>query len=324
MERRELVLQRLDLEVGDRRPADVGHAHAEHERVHEVADDDVAPLHRRLAEPRVGVQRVVVHRDHAEQVVVVLGDRLARPVPVHVADDEVLQVPPEGPVVRRHAPGRYWSALGGLLARRRRRDGRSVARRHARLGGTSPARRRPAPVVSRGTAPGYWSLELGLGDVGLDRRRPSPSSASSALGHRRRTAARCCPPRRPGSARRAAGAPTGAGRTRCAARSRTSPGGRCRAGGRGGRAARSTTARRGARVEQAAEDDRQPQLGEAVRRHAQRRHPRGSGRSRRASGCRRPRRCRGRRGDRDDGEDVGEAERDEQGVDLDACRRTRG
>ena len=110
VERRELVLQRLDLEVGDRRPADVGHAHAEHERVHEVADDDVAPLHRRLAgEPGVGVQRVVVHRDHAEQVVVVLGDRLARPVPVHVADDEVLEVPAEGAFVRGHRRRRYRS-----------------------------------------------------------------------------------------------------------------------------------------------------------------------------------------------------------------------
>ena len=44
------------------------------------ADDHVASLHRLGREPVVGVQRVVVHRDHAEQVVVVLGDRLARPV----------------------------------------------------------------------------------------------------------------------------------------------------------------------------------------------------------------------------------------------------
>ncbi len=76
----------------------------EHERVHEVADDDVPALHRLvLREPLVGVQRVVVHRDHAEQVVVVLGDRLARPVPVDVAGDEVLEVAAERAVVDRHA-----------------------------------------------------------------------------------------------------------------------------------------------------------------------------------------------------------------------------
>ena len=83
--------------------ADVGHAHAEHERVHEVADDEVLAVRRLvLGEPRVRVRRVVVHRDHAEEVVVVLGDRLARPVLVDVADLEVLEVPAEGPVVCRH------------------------------------------------------------------------------------------------------------------------------------------------------------------------------------------------------------------------------
>ena len=64
------------------------------------------PVHRLvLAEPRVGVQRVVVHRDHAEEVVVVLGDRLAGPVPVDVADLEVLEVPPERAVVAWSRPG---------------------------------------------------------------------------------------------------------------------------------------------------------------------------------------------------------------------------
>ena len=98
-----LWVQRLDLEVGDRCPAHVGHAHAEHERVHEVADDDVLAVHRLvLGEPLVRVQRMVVHRDHAEQVIVVLGDRLAGPVPVDVADGEVLEVATEWPLVRRH------------------------------------------------------------------------------------------------------------------------------------------------------------------------------------------------------------------------------
>ena len=104
MERRLLVLERLDLEVGDRDAAHVGHRHAEHEAVHEVADHDVlAELRLRLGVPGVGVQRMVVHRDHAEQVVVGLGDGLARPVLVDVADLEVLEVATEGTLVNGHA-----------------------------------------------------------------------------------------------------------------------------------------------------------------------------------------------------------------------------
>ena len=45
----------------------------------------------------VGVEWVVVHGDHAEEVIVVLGDGLPRPVLIHVADLEVLEVPPESP-----------------------------------------------------------------------------------------------------------------------------------------------------------------------------------------------------------------------------------
>ena len=68
------------------RAAHVGHAHAEHQRVHQVAHHHVLALDRLvLGEPVVGVEWVVVHGDHAEEVVVGLGDRLARPVPVDVA-----------------------------------------------------------------------------------------------------------------------------------------------------------------------------------------------------------------------------------------------
>ena len=105
VERRLLVLQRLDLEVGDRDAADVGHRHAEHERIDEVAHHDVlAELGLAFGEPRVRVQRMVVHRHHAEQVVVELGDRLARPVLVDVAGLEILEVTAEGALVYGHDP----------------------------------------------------------------------------------------------------------------------------------------------------------------------------------------------------------------------------
>ena len=97
------VDERLDLEVGDARPADVGHAHAEHQRVHEIAHHHVLPVHGLvLGEPGVDVQGMVVHGDHAEQVVVGLGDRLARPVAVDVAGDEVLEVAAERALVGGH------------------------------------------------------------------------------------------------------------------------------------------------------------------------------------------------------------------------------
>jgi hypothetical protein len=88
--------QRLDLEVRDRLAADVGHRHAEQQRVDVVADDDVAPeVGRPLRVVGVQVQRVVVHGQQAEQVVVVLGDRLAGPVLVRGADLELLVVAAE-------------------------------------------------------------------------------------------------------------------------------------------------------------------------------------------------------------------------------------
>jgi len=45
---------------------------------------------------------MMVHRDHAKQMVVVLGDGLAGPVLVEVTDLEVLEGSAEGPVVHRH------------------------------------------------------------------------------------------------------------------------------------------------------------------------------------------------------------------------------
>ncbi len=85
------MAQRLDLEVGDGLARDVRHRHAEQQRVDVVADDDVLPeLGRPLGVVGVEVQRVVVHRQQAEEVVVVLRDRLAGPVPVDRTDLELL------------------------------------------------------------------------------------------------------------------------------------------------------------------------------------------------------------------------------------------
>ena len=96
VEGRRDVLQRLDLQVRDGLAGDVRHGHAEQQRVDVVADHDVlAELGGLPRVVRVQVQRVVVHGEQAEQVVVVLGHRLARPVLVARADLELLVAPPE-------------------------------------------------------------------------------------------------------------------------------------------------------------------------------------------------------------------------------------
>src|SRR3712207_6098159 len=81
-------------EVGDRLARDVRDAHPERQAVDERAHDDVAALLGLARVHIVDVQRVVVHGDQAEEVVVVLGDRLGRPVLVDGADLELLEVPP--------------------------------------------------------------------------------------------------------------------------------------------------------------------------------------------------------------------------------------
>src|ERR1035437_2374130 len=71
---RRTVQERFNLEIGDARAADVRNAHAEGEGVDEVADNDILALHRLvLGKPRLGMQWVMVHRDHAEEVVVSFG-----------------------------------------------------------------------------------------------------------------------------------------------------------------------------------------------------------------------------------------------------------
>ena len=77
-------------EVGDRLTGHVRDRHPEGQRVDEGADDDVAALLGGLRVDVVEVERVVVHRDQAEEVVVGLGHGLRRPVLVDGADLELL------------------------------------------------------------------------------------------------------------------------------------------------------------------------------------------------------------------------------------------
>ena len=146
VEGRARVAQRLDLEVRDRLARDVRHAHAEHERVDEVADDDVAPeLRLGLGVVRIGVQRVVVHRDHAEEVVVGLGDRLARPVVVDVAELELLEVAAEARLARVDLTS-HRVIIGAGAGRRgigRARDGISPVSSDPREPDVRRGRRRP-------------------------------------------------------------------------------------------------------------------------------------------------------------------------------------
>src|SRR5450631_562102 len=90
MESRRHVTQRLHLEVGDGLAGDIRDAHAQQQRVDVVADHHVLPeLGGLLGIVRVQVQRMVVHRQQAEQMVVVLGDRLSWPVLVDRSNFEL-------------------------------------------------------------------------------------------------------------------------------------------------------------------------------------------------------------------------------------------
>ncbi len=110
------VPQRLDLQVGDRLAGHVGHGHAQQQRVHVVADHDVpAEVGGLTRVVGVQVERVVVHRQQAEQMVVVLGDRLAGPVLVDGPDLELLEGASE---LHRQASGGWKEAVRRMPAAR--------------------------------------------------------------------------------------------------------------------------------------------------------------------------------------------------------------
>src|SRR3954454_24457118 len=167
MEDRGGVAELLRGEVGDRLAADVGDAHAQREAVDERPDDDVAPLLGLLGVDVVEVQRVVVHGDQAEQVVVRLGDRLGRPVLVDVTDLEFLEVAPVGMPPARFALGLVGGEGVGFGAH----DGRECAARRlyrawpgilttvARLAGYIPAKR--ATVGTNGIWRGLGRRRMG-------------------------------------------------------------------------------------------------------------------------------------------------------------------
>ena len=92
MVQRRDVPQALGAERRDRLARGVGHAHAEQQRVHERADDHVAAaLHLGRRVVRVHVHRARRPGQHAEEMILGLGDGVARPVPVDVAYLELLE-----------------------------------------------------------------------------------------------------------------------------------------------------------------------------------------------------------------------------------------
>ena len=70
VEDRRRMLQFFGRQIRDHLAADVTHRHAERQRVDERADDDVPSLLGLLCVDVVEVQRMVVHGDQTEQVVI--------------------------------------------------------------------------------------------------------------------------------------------------------------------------------------------------------------------------------------------------------------
>jgi hypothetical protein len=56
-----------------------------------------------LGKPCIRVQRVVIHRNHAEQVIICFGDCLAGPMFVDITYFEVFETAPEGSVKSTHS-----------------------------------------------------------------------------------------------------------------------------------------------------------------------------------------------------------------------------
>ena len=206
VEDRRGVLELLGGEVGDRLARDVGDAHPQRQRVDERPHDHVAALLGLRGVDVVDVQRVVVHGDEAEEVVVGLGHRLGGPVLVDGPDLELLEVAPvgvrpaglAGGLVGLHRRGRGvghrslpWSDWGRAVnhagcgqGRERGRDGAddSAAARAGSAGtaGTgsaarAPAARPPAARRPRGRrvdrAPAGRGQRLDDGRAGAEARR---------------------------------------------------------------------------------------------------------------------------------------------------------
>ena len=147
----------------------------ERQRVDQRPDDDVAALLGLRRVDVVDVQRMVVHGDEAEEVVVGLGHRLGGPVLVDGADLELLEVAP----VRMGAAG----LAGGLVGLDRRRVVSDIAvvrslglagagSQSRRLGAGGRCRRRAArcaglPAGTAGTADtGSAAAASGAGSAG--------------------------------------------------------------------------------------------------------------------------------------------------------------
>ena len=102
MKSRMLMLQRFNFKIRDRRATHIGHAHAKHERINQVADNNIATLHTLLCEPIIRVQRVMIHRDHAKQMIIGLRNRFTGPMAKNIAYYEIFEISAEWSLVCRH------------------------------------------------------------------------------------------------------------------------------------------------------------------------------------------------------------------------------
>src|SRR5882757_6053950 len=113
VEGRRDMAQRLDLQVGDRLARHVRHRHAQQQRVDVVAHHHVpAEVRAVLGVVGVQVERVVIHGEEAEEMVVVFRDRLSRPVLVDRTDLELLVGPPEP---HRHTSSLFASRISSTI-----------------------------------------------------------------------------------------------------------------------------------------------------------------------------------------------------------------
>jgi hypothetical protein len=90
------VPQRFGSERGDRLTRGVGHRDPEKKRVDECPDNQISPkVHLRARVVSVGVHRTDGAREQAEEVILGLGNRVAGPMAIDIADLEIIEVAAE-------------------------------------------------------------------------------------------------------------------------------------------------------------------------------------------------------------------------------------
>jgi hypothetical protein len=82
--------------------------HPKHQRVNEIANNNVLAMNGLvLGKPLVGMERMVIHGDHAKQMIICFGNSLSGPMSIYIAYFEFFEVAAKWTVVGAHKSLRW-------------------------------------------------------------------------------------------------------------------------------------------------------------------------------------------------------------------------